>query len=548
MPYKYLTKMTRLADLEVVVLDCQATGASPRRGHLLETAWARGSAASDRWEVTSHLVRLPRGRRIPARIATLTGISEGDLAAALPPRAVRRRLQPELAATGLAVAHFARFERAFLEPLLDGGFSLGWICTHEIACRLMPGLPRRGLRAVAGHLGHIMPEGKRAAAHVAANVVVWTEMVARLRAAGVATLPELRRWMESVAPARRTGRDYAVERASRLGLPDAPGVYRMLGKGGEVLYLGKATSLRRRVNSYFQKRRHTGDKTPELLAQTFRVDVAVTGSPLEAALREVDEIKAHAPPYNVALRERDHRVWFTSRDLRRVRARPDAASRIGPLPRRDALAPLAAVRRLLAGRTDASTWAAALELRPSIDAATLREGLARFRARHGDLRRWRSLGARLWRQWREHEADEREREEDEQGTERGERLRDPEDVAALLEAAVRHGAHLARRARWFLRLCDASLVWRPLGSGGRRLLVLERGRVVRAEDGADAPPGFFRGPLATRRCFDAATYDRLRVLTTELRRVVAERRLVELRLGPPWRLDRQALARRLFWV
>ena len=57
---------------------------------------------------------------------------------------------------------------------------------------------------------------------------------------------------------------------------------------GQVLYLGKATSLKRRVNSYFQKRRHAGGRTPELLAQTFRVDVVVTGSPLEAALREAN--------------------------------------------------------------------------------------------------------------------------------------------------------------------------------------------------------------------------------------------------------------------
>ncbi|MHC4818298.1 MAG: hypothetical protein ACYTF8_09610, partial [Planctomycetota bacterium] len=64
----------------------------------------------------------------------------------------------------------------------------------------------------------------------------------------------------------------------------------------------------------------------------------------------------------------------------------------------------------------------------------------------------------------------------------------------------------------------------------------------------DARPCSRRGTLARLRCFDAATYDRLRVLTTELRRVVAEDRIVELRLGPRQRLDRQALARRLYWV
>ena len=58
-------------------------------------------------------------------------------------------------------------------------------------------------------------------------------------------------------------------------------------------------------------------------------------------------------------------------------------------------------------------------------------------------------------------------------------------------------------------------------------------------------PDFARPRLA---CFDPATYDRLRVLTTELKRLVAEERDVALRLGPGLVLDRARLARRLAWV
>ena len=56
---------TSLASTDVLLVDCQSTGANPQRGHLLEAAWARGRAGAGAWEVSSHLVRLPRGKRIP---------------------------------------------------------------------------------------------------------------------------------------------------------------------------------------------------------------------------------------------------------------------------------------------------------------------------------------------------------------------------------------------------------------------------------------------------------------------------------------------------
>ena len=113
-----------------------------------------------------------------------------------------------------------------------------------------------------------------------------------------------------------------------------------------------------------------------------------------------------------------------------------------------------------------------------------------------------------------------------------------------------------RRGRWLRRLSAASLLWQPAGDGPRRLLVLDEGRVVRAEDGGTeeggaelpAPPGWPRSALRRLESFDAGTHDRLRVLTTELRRLVASGCEVRLRLDPRTCLDRDALARRLFWV
>jgi DNA polymerase-3 subunit epsilon len=566
-----------LGDLEVLVVDCQSTGANPEKGHLLEIAWTTGRAGDRSWaegpQVESHLVRLPAGEQIPPRISALTGIRRSEMAGALPPTEIWDRLAAALpsatpSCASPAVAHFARFEDSFLRALHrtqepESSFPLEWICTHQIVCRLLPGLPRRGLRAVSGYLGHVMREGKRAASHVHATVAVWAELVRRLSTeSDVFSLSDLRVWMDSVVPVRNGGRDFPVTREARLGLPDAPGVYRMLGKGGEVLYVGKATSLKRRVNSHFQQRRHAPEKTRELLTQTWSIDLSVAGSPLEAALREADEIKQHAPPYNRALRERSRNVWFASRDLRSIRPAPDLHHPLGPLPQPDASAPLPALHYLLSAKeppeSDDPTWTRAMGFVDGtrVGARHLREGLEVFRSRRSrhlgppvSIRGLLGLGARIWRERKIEEKEERTETEESAREEEGSIPRSPEQVVSLLEHGLVRGAHLLRRARWLRALCESSLLWRP--GEAPRCLMFERGQLTGRSDGATAAPlpaGHRCPALERMACFDVATYDRLRVFTTELRRLVAAGTRLELCLGPRLRLDRTGLERRLFWV
>ncbi len=85
-------------------------------------------------------------------------------------------------------------------------------------------------------------------------------------------------------------------------LPNLPGVYKMLGKNGDILYVGKAKSLKSRVNSYFAK---TIDhpKTRALVARIHDIETIITRSETEALLLEQNLIKEHRPPYNVLLRD-----------------------------------------------------------------------------------------------------------------------------------------------------------------------------------------------------------------------------------------------------
>ncbi|UCG71496.1 MAG: excinuclease ABC subunit UvrC [Chromatiales bacterium] len=85
-------------------------------------------------------------------------------------------------------------------------------------------------------------------------------------------------------------------------LTHRPGVYRMLDAQGQIVYVGKARDLKRRVASYFGAKAHH-PKTQALMRVVDRVEVTVTASEQEALLLEYTQIQAHAPRYNVLYRD-----------------------------------------------------------------------------------------------------------------------------------------------------------------------------------------------------------------------------------------------------
>ncbi|HTQ14475.1 MAG TPA: excinuclease ABC subunit UvrC [Rhizomicrobium sp.] len=85
-------------------------------------------------------------------------------------------------------------------------------------------------------------------------------------------------------------------------LPDGPGVYRMLNDKGEVLYVGKAKSLKKRVTSYARGAVHS-DRLTRMIAETAEMIFVTTASEIEALLLESNLIKRLKPRYNVSYRD-----------------------------------------------------------------------------------------------------------------------------------------------------------------------------------------------------------------------------------------------------
>ena len=86
-------------------------------------------------------------------------------------------------------------------------------------------------------------------------------------------------------------------------LPGKPGVYLMHGEKDEIIYVGKAISLKNRVRQYFQTSRNKGAKIEQMVTRIARFEYIVTDSELEALVLECNLIKEHRPKYNTMLKD-----------------------------------------------------------------------------------------------------------------------------------------------------------------------------------------------------------------------------------------------------
>jgi hypothetical protein len=321
---------------------------------------------------------------------------------------------------------------------------------------------------------------------------------------------------------------------------------------GDVLYVGKAASVRERVAGHYHQGAAASEKALEMLSQARDVSVTPTETPLEAALLECDTIKQLAPPYNRSLRAQDRHIWFLSPDLAHAAPRCDPGHPVGPVPHREPLLAVAAMADLAAG--DARIGSASVARACGVgapfapDEEVFAAGWQALVTEHGivvaDAAAARGRLLRLGRRLEVRLEDEdsgnaEERPEGRSWTEDG--------VRAHLAQQLRYASRLLRRARWLVWLSESRLAFRE-ASGRWRLLDVDHGRVSasrwRDAEPALPPPAGWPRPLAERRrAMDLAAYDRLRVLTTELRGL--RERGLTLRLGPGAMLCSDAVERAL---
>ena len=355
-------------------IDCQTTGMRPSSGELLEIAWGWHDSTSDEdrvlnFRLKSRLLK-PQSNSVPPRISQMTGIENAHLDSALEPLEVLAELRQDLHLLNanskqvVSVIHHSPFEIPFLDKFFaldeastEGAASLDSsghsdqqdqsiertripfqiLDSTKIAKKLFPRLPSYNLRALAGHFDQPICELKRAGNHATATADIWLKLLKELINHRIESTDALDEWLQT-KPSKTTSPvknklpyEYAIDKAFRLGLPRRPGIYRMNGSQGKTLYVGKATSLHARVNSYFRGQKGRDRKKLEMLTQVKCIEVTETKTSLEAALLENEEIKRLNPPYNISLKLGRRTLHFYDRTFTSQSGTQTEIHSIGPL-------------------------------------------------------------------------------------------------------------------------------------------------------------------------------------------------------------------------
>lgn len=597
-------KKLKLSKIATLSLDCQATHSDPSRGDLIEIGWVSTQAAGPfngkkvKQESETHLVKIKDMTEIPKQFLKITGIKLKEFKKAESKKNVWQKLcsagqenARQNKGISFAVIHYKRYEEPYLRQLhrefsSEQEFPFFLICTHEIFRRLYPRHPRKSLRAVAGYLGHPLPDSRRSHDHVIATAFIWHHVVRLLEENNdITRLIDLIDWLKtppSLPVSRKCVREYPIEKKFLRDLPDKPGIYRMYRSTGDLLYIGKAKSLKHRVNSYFHTHSRHAEHILEMLSQAKSLSITMTQTALEAAIRESDEIKSHSPPYNRALRSQNREILFYSKELKSSRTQPDLLHRIGPLLSHVGLDSLAFLTDMLNDKNIRVTPRLVdrvLKNPPEYtpDTACFKEGIIACKREFFDrinppldLNALMHLGAGFWQA----SLDERESctesgtEEVQDGdsadeprsvTDTGEEhvpmIWTPERIVKAIKRIIRIGTFYIRRSMWYCRLSQSTLVWSKSDKGaeGKNILFIENAILSYGKDAflsqeRSIPAGHKKCLLERQKCFDLPAYDRMRIVTTEIRRIMQEGREVELCFHPGSVLNTKQLGKMLKWV
>lgn len=293
-----------LIDVTFVVVDLETTGGPPKEAGITEIGAVK-VRGGERIGTFQTLVNPQRA--IPPFIATLTGITDADVAYAPTLPAVLPSFL-EFAEGAVLVAHNAPYDIGFLKGACTK-FDYTWpspivVDTARLArvC-LQPGEVRNcRLATLAAHVRASTTPIHRALADAEATTDVLHYLIGRAADFGVRTLPDLRAFTANVSTAQRTKRHLAD------GLPHSPGVYIFRDQQDNALYIGTSRNVAKRVRSYFtasEQRRRIAD----MIAIAERVQAVPCATPLEAHVREVRLITELQPRYNRRSRRAERPPW-----------------------------------------------------------------------------------------------------------------------------------------------------------------------------------------------------------------------------------------------
>lgn len=283
------------------IIDVETTGLSASRNRIIEIAIVK----IEKLRITKRLNYLINPQTyIPPFITSLTGIDNDDVANAPLFSEVVDEIISFIDNT-ILTAHNFPFDYGFLnsEFMLAGRELINdqSCCTLKIARNIYPDLHSKSLSSVASYLSLKSSNAHRALGDAEITAKILLKMIKELQKKNkISTVGELLSFQKgyddssSLNIKKELLDDY-------LNLPNAPGIYYFTNRNDDIIYVGKAKSIRERVKTYFST--SAPRKAKKIVKQAVRLKHVITNSELTALLTEAETIKLLEPKHNYQLKK-----------------------------------------------------------------------------------------------------------------------------------------------------------------------------------------------------------------------------------------------------
>jgi DNA polymerase-3 subunit epsilon len=228
---------------------------------------------------------------IPKYVVALTGITNEMVEYERPFSSIADELF-EMLNDKIFVAHNVNFDYSFVKHhLAQSGYELNCkkLCTVRLGRQILPGAPGYGLGKICRHLGIVIEERHRASGDALATAKLFHHLLESDTNGHVQTMLKSKSKEQFLPP--------NISAQAIKKLPQQPGVYYFHDKKGKVIYVGKAKSLSKRINSHFSNNKPNKQKQ-EFLKKIYNISYKTTATELMAFILESIEIKKLWPEQN----------------------------------------------------------------------------------------------------------------------------------------------------------------------------------------------------------------------------------------------------------
>jgi len=272
------------------IIDIETSGGSPKNDRIIEIA----IYIYDGTKIVDEFVSFVNPRRnIPYFITNLTGITNEMVADAPTFPEIARKII-EITEGRIFVAHNVSFDYNFVKnefERLAYNFNRKKLCTVQLSRKLLPGLPSYSLGKLCKDLNINIVSRHRAAGDALATVKLLDLLLQKDN--------KQKPLLFEIQKNTNGGLLLRMEQLMKQ-IPHSTGVYYLLNKENEPIYIGKSVDIHNRVATHLTNTESR--RTIEMAASVTEINYEITGSELVALLLESDEIKKHKPLYNIQQR------------------------------------------------------------------------------------------------------------------------------------------------------------------------------------------------------------------------------------------------------